>query len=102
MTRFAIALTLLAACATDTSTLPVGGGSPTQGKPESNPAPTPPISSNGTWSETQPELPGLTLLHDGARVAVLAEDGTELCTLDDTGARVDVAELSYACGELSR
>ena len=106
MKAIAIALVIgsLTACATDESTQPIGGGAGVAGKPSTLEFAQPERGyAGGSWSETLPELPGVVLLHEGARVAVLAEDGTELCSLvHHTGEALGAAEIIDACGELQR
>ena len=109
MKRLAITLVLgsiLAACATDESPVPVEGGGGTVGKPSPVGFAQPERSyagAAGAWSETLPELPAVVLLRDGAHVAVLAEDGTELCAfVHEPSTRLDAAEVTYTCGELAR
>ena len=50
-----------------------------------------------------PERPELTLLYDGGVVVVLADDGTELCTIsNEGGAKVDFSRISHECGLIDR
>ena len=106
MKAIALALVIgsVTACATDESTQPVGSGGGIAGKPATLEFAQPERGyAGGSWSETLPELPSVVLLHEGARVAVLAEDGTELCSLvHESNAAVPVTEVIDACGELQR
>jgi hypothetical protein len=109
MKRIAITLvlgSLFAACATDESTVPVGIGGAAEGKPSPVEFAQPERAYQGeagAWSETLPELPSVVLLHERARVAVLAEDGTELCSLvHQSMGGLTATEVIDACGELQR
>ena len=106
MKAIAIALVIgsLTACATDESTLPSGSSGGVQTKPSTVKFQQPERGyDGGSWSETLPELPAVVLLHEGARVAVLAEDGTELCSLEhQTMGGISATEVIDACGELNR
>lgn len=104
MTRIAISLAFVLAACTDSSQTTMGGGAQ-PGKPLPESVHTQPTSydGEGTVAVTLPELPELTLVYEGEQVHVLAEDGSELCTIDGApDTKLDAAAVTYACGLLAR
>ena len=103
MTRIAISLALIASLAacTDSSESTMGGPGAQPGKPLLESVPQQPMAyeGDGAVAETLPELPDVTLLHDGPRVLVLSQDGSVLCEIADAaGIKLDAAAIEYACG----
>src|SRR3954470_1968265 len=104
MTRIAISLALFAslpAC-TDSSESTMGGPGAQPGKPLHGVVQEQPMAYQGNDSiaETMPELPDVTLLHEGNRVLVLSDEGTVLCAIEDAaGTKLDAAAVAYACGD---
>lgn len=103
MTRIAISLALfasLAAC-TDSSESTMGGPGAQPGKPLSAGAAEQPMAfaGNDAVAETLPDLPGITLVHEGRRVLVLSDEGTVICQIEDAlGTKLDADGVANACG----